>query len=62
MQMVNKGDAFFVYAIPTFDPKTQKHEILIECQDYKDFFEKKNVNTLFEHRPYDCAINLEERA
>jgi hypothetical protein len=24
-------------------------------------FEKKNVNTLLEHCPYDCIINLEEK-
>jgi hypothetical protein len=61
MQTVNKGYVFFVFAIPTFDPKTQQHEIPIECQDYKVVFGKKNVNTLPEHQPYDCVINLEER-
>ncbi len=25
-------------------------------------FDKKNVNTLLKHRPYDCTINLEEGA
>jgi hypothetical protein len=31
MQVANKGDVFFAYAIPALDPKTQQHEILIEC-------------------------------
>jgi hypothetical protein len=34
--------------------------MLIKYQDYKDVFEKRNVDTLFEHWPYDCAIDLEE--
>ncbi len=55
-----KGDTFFVYAIPAPDHGTQKHEILIQYQDYKDVFEKKNVDTLPKHRQYDYAINLEE--
>jgi hypothetical protein len=28
--------------------------------NYKNVFEKKNEDTLFEHWPYDCAIDLEE--
>jgi hypothetical protein len=35
-----------VYAIPTFDLGMQQHEIPIQYQDYKDAFEKKNVDTL----------------
>jgi len=62
MQATKKGDAFFVYAIPTLGPGMQQHKIPIQYQDYKDVFEKKNANTLFEHWPYDCAINLEESA
>jgi hypothetical protein len=50
-----------VYAIPTFDLGTQQHKIPTQYQDCKDVFEEKNVDTLFEHRPYDCAIDLEER-
>jgi hypothetical protein len=29
IQATKKGDVFFVYAIPTFDLRTQQHEILI---------------------------------
>ncbi len=54
-----KGDTFFVYAIPAPEHGTQ-HEILIQYQDYKDVFEKKNVDTLPKHWQYDCVINLEE--
>jgi hypothetical protein len=62
LQVTKKGDAFFVYAILAFDLGTQQHEIPIQYQDYKDVFEKKNPNTLLEHQPYDCAIDLEEGA
>jgi hypothetical protein len=61
IQTTNEGDAFFVYAIPTLDPRMQQHEIPIQYKDYKDVFEKKNANTLLEHWPYDCVIDLEER-
>ncbi len=47
MQATKKGDAFFVYAIPTLDLRMQQHEMLIHYQDYKDIFEKKNANTLW---------------
>jgi hypothetical protein len=50
-----------VYAILALDPRTQQHEISIQYQDYKDIFEKKNVDALLEHQPYECAIDLEER-
>ncbi len=39
IQTTKKGDALFVYAIPTFDFGMQQH-------DYKCVFEKKNANTL----------------
>jgi hypothetical protein len=38
----------------------QQHEIPIQYQDYKDVFEKKKINTLPEHWPYDYVIDLEE--
>jgi hypothetical protein len=49
-----------VYAILALDLGTQQHEIPLQYQDHKDVFEKKNANTLREHQPYDCAINLEK--
>ncbi|MCO5584595.1 hypothetical protein L7F22_038526 [Adiantum nelumboides] len=33
-----------------------------QYQDYNDVFEKKNADLLPEHRPYDCAIELQEGA
>jgi hypothetical protein len=60
IQATRKGNAFFVYAILAPNTGTQQHEIPNQYQDYKDVFAKKNANTLPKHRPYDCAIDLEE--
>jgi len=62
IQAAKKGDAFFVYAIIALDLRMEQHEIPIKYQDYKNIFEKKNPNALFEHRPYDYVIHLEEGA
>ncbi len=51
-----------MYAIPTPDLGMQQHKIPTQYQDYKDVFEKKSVDTLPKHRPYDYAIGLEEGA
>ncbi len=61
IQTTKKGDAFFVYAIPSLDPRIQQHKMLIQYKDYKNVFEKKNANTLPKHWPYDYVIGLEER-
>jgi hypothetical protein len=37
-------------------------EIPIQYHDFKDVFEKKNADILQEHRPYDCAIELQDGA
>ncbi len=49
-----------MYAILALDLGTQQHKIPTQYQHYKDVFEEKNVDTLLEHRPYDCTIDLEE--
>jgi hypothetical protein len=50
-----------VYVLPTQVFKTQ-HKIFSLYEDYKDVFEKKNVDILLEHWPYDYIINLEKGA
>jgi hypothetical protein len=37
-------------------------EIFIQYLGFKDVFEKKNAEILLEHRPYDYAIELQDRA
>jgi hypothetical protein len=60
IQEIKKGDASFVYAIPTFDLGTQQHEILVQYQEHKYVFEKKIAIALPKHQPYDCVIDLEK--
>jgi hypothetical protein len=42
------------------DVKSPHHEIPSQYKEFKDVFEKKNIDILLEHRPYDCTIGLEE--
>jgi hypothetical protein len=44
---------------PNVEP--HPHEIPSQYQKFKDVFEKKFVNILLKHRPYDCTIDLVER-
>jgi hypothetical protein len=39
-----------------------QHENTPQYQEFKDVFEKKNVNTSSKHWSYDYAIDLEEGA
>jgi hypothetical protein len=34
----------------------------MQYHNFKDVFEKKNADILLEHRPYDCAIELQDGA
>ncbi len=53
-------DSFFIYVLPSLDVEPCAYEILSQYQEFKDVFEKKNVDTLSKHRPYSCTIDLEE--
>jgi len=59
MQATKKGKAFLIYVFPISNVESLHHEIPSQYKEFKDVFEKKNANTLPEHRPYDCAIDLE---
>ncbi len=50
-----------MYVFPTQVLKTQ-HKIFSLYEDYKDVFEKKNIDILLEHWPYDYIIDLEKDA
>jgi hypothetical protein len=60
MLATKKGDAFFIYALHAANAMSQQHEISSQYKAYMDVFERKNANTLLEHQPYDCTIDLEE--
>jgi hypothetical protein len=47
---------------PTSNVELPHYEIPSQYKEFEDMFEKKNVDTLPEHRPYDYTIDLKERA
>jgi hypothetical protein len=57
-----KGNTFLIYALPSPDVGPCAHEILLQCQEFKDLFKEKNVDTLPKHQPYDCTIDFMEEA
>jgi hypothetical protein len=60
MHVANKGNAFLIFALPTWDAKSFRHEFPSQYKEFKDVFEKKNVDNLPKHCPYDCIIDFEE--
>ncbi len=62
MRAAKKGTPFVIYATPTSEAATTSTTIPEEYKDFQDVFEKKNADILPEHRPYDCAIDLQDGA
>ncbi len=62
MQVVKKKYAFLKIYFSNTRPKVKKHDMPLQYQAHKNVFEKKNVDMMHEHRPYNCAIDLEEWA
>jgi hypothetical protein len=60
MKAPSRENAFWIYVSPSLTIKPCPHEICSQYQEFKYVFEKKNVNTLPKHRPYNCTINLVE--
>jgi hypothetical protein len=58
MKVATRGDAFLIYVLPSLDVESCPHEIPFQYQEFKDVFDKRNVDTLPKHRPYECAIDL----
>jgi hypothetical protein len=40
--------------------QTTINRLPLKYEDFQDLFEKKSVDRLLEHRPYDCPIDLQE--
>jgi hypothetical protein len=58
-----KNVAFAIYTTPMgTSTETCVQEIPMQYHNFKNVFEKKNANILSEHRPYDCAIELQDEA
>jgi len=62
MKATIRGDAFLIYALPSLNVEPHPHEICYKYKEFKDVFEKRNVDTLSKPRPYDCSIDLMEGA
>jgi hypothetical protein len=48
------------YVLPTLNVESPCHEIPSQYKEFKDVIEKKNVDTLPKHCPYDYTIDLED--
>ena len=57
-----EGAPFVIFATPTSTEKPSTASIPKRYKDFEDVFQKKNADMLPEHRPYDCAIDLQEGA
>jgi len=62
MRAAKNGNMFTIYAISTSQLVQKPTKLPAEYEEYRDVFEKKNTDTLFQHQPYDCGIELQEGA
>jgi hypothetical protein len=60
IKSATRGDTFFTYVFSSLDVESSPHEIPSQYKEFEDVFEKKNVDTLPKHRPYDYTIDLME--
>ncbi len=58
MKTVKIETPFVIYTTRACDEVSLVIVILQQYKDFQDVFEKKNVDILPKHRPYDCAIDL----
>jgi hypothetical protein len=58
MRAAKQGTMFIVYTTPMAETITGSSTLLEQYKEYQDVFEKKNVDMLPQHRPYDCMIEL----
>jgi hypothetical protein len=62
MRVAKTGIPFVIYAIPTSRETTTSTNIPAQYKEFQDVFEKKNADILSKHRPYNCAIDLQDGA
>lgn len=60
MKEAKQSTPFVIFATPAKENATSTLVIPEQYEEFKDVFEKKNADMLPEHRPYDCAIDLQE--
>ena len=62
MRAAKNGKTFAIYATPLPSPTQGPAKLPAQYEEFQDVFEKKNADTLPQHRPYDCGIELQEGA
>jgi hypothetical protein len=62
MRAAKNGNMFAIYAILTSQHVQEPTKLPVEYEEYRDVFEKKNADTLPQHRPYDYGIEFQEDA
>jgi hypothetical protein len=60
MRVAKKGTTFAIYATSIAESIKGPEALPTRYNEYQDVFEKKNVDLLPQHRPYNCAIDLQE--
>lgn len=60
MQAAKSGATFAIYATPMSGQTQKSMQLPDQYKEFQDVFEKKNADTLPQHRPYDCSIDLQE--
>ena len=51
---------FVIYATPIAESIKGPEALPTYYKNYQDVFEKKNIDFVLQHCPYDCAIDLQE--
>jgi hypothetical protein len=60
MKATIRGDVFLIYVFPSLNVEPHPPEICYQYKEFKDVFEKRNVDTLSKPQPYDYNIDLVE--
>ena len=62
LQATKEGTSFAMYATSIKKDYKLYTKLPIQYEDFIDVFEKKKDDILPDHRPYDCAIDLQSGA
>jgi hypothetical protein len=60
IRATKKGIIFAIYTTLTTKLVKGPETLPIHYKEYQDVFEKKNVDMLLQHHPYDCTIDLQD--
>ena len=60
VKAAKQGATYMIYANSIIESNEKSSELPDQYKEYQDVFEKKNVDMLPQHRPYDYEIDLQE--